>query len=169
SLDVPIEGVADAYHYVSWDVRYPAPPGAQRFFAGPKDFDVLKSVDGDLVRSIDFGMFAFIVVPLLQALKWINHYVGNYGWSLILLTLAINLAMFPLRQKSVTSMRKMQEIQPEVKAIQDRYKNLKMSDPARSKMNTEIMELYKQRGVTPPSGFVPILLTLPLLLPSSSS
>jgi YidC/Oxa1 family membrane protein insertase len=169
ALDVPATGVTfdgsavDAYHYVSWSIRYPSPPGAQRFFAGPKDFDILKSVDGDLVRTIDFGMFAVIVVPLLQALKWINQYVGNYGWSLILLTVAINLAMFPLRQKSVTSMRKMQEIQPEVKAIQDRYKNLKMSDPARAKMNTELMELYKQRGVNPASGCVPMLLTLPVL------
>jgi YidC/Oxa1 family membrane protein insertase len=169
-LDVPAEKGAtfdnnpiDAYHYVSWSIRYATPPGAQQFFAGPKDFDILKSVDGDLVRAIDFGMFAVIVVPLLQALKAINHYVGNFGWSLILLTLAINLAMFPLRQKSVTSMRKMQAIQPEVKSIQDRYKNLKMSDPARAKMNTEMMELYKQRGVNPASGCVPMLLTFPIL------
>src|SRR5262249_38686397 len=61
------------------------------------------------------------------------------------------------------SMRKMQEIQPEMKAIQDRYKNLKMSDPARGKMNQEMMELYKSRGVNPASGCVPMLLTLPLL------
>jgi YidC/Oxa1 family membrane protein insertase len=169
-LDVPASGgemydgnAIDAYHYVSWSVRYPAPPAAQRFYAGPKDFDVLRSVDQDFSRAIDFGMFDIIVVPLLQALKAINRYVGNYGWSLIILTLGINLAMFPLRQKSVTSMRKMQEIQPEVKAIQDRYKNLKMSDPARAKMNTELMELYKSRGVNPASGCVPMVLTLPVL------
>jgi YidC/Oxa1 family membrane protein insertase len=168
-LDVPANGEKfdgnpiDAYHYVSWSIRYPAPPGPQKFFAGPKDFDILRSVDGDLVRSIDFGLFGVIVVPLLQALKAINSHVGNYGWSLILLTLGINLAMFPLRQKSVTSMRKMQEIQPEMKAIQDRYKNLKMSDPARGKMNNELMELYKSRGVNPASGCVPMLLTLPVL------
>jgi YidC/Oxa1 family membrane protein insertase len=169
AVDTPANGAVfdgnaiDAYHYVSWDVRYPSPPGPQRFFAGPKDFDVLKSIDGQLVRTIDFGMFAVIVVPLLQALKWINQYVGNYGWSLILLTVGINLAMFPLRQKSVVSMRKMQEIQPEVKAIQDRYKSMKLSDPARAKMNTELMELYKQRGVNPASGCVPMLLTFPIL------
>ena len=169
AVDTPANGAVfdgnaiDAYHYVSWDVRYPSPPGPQRFFAGPKDFDVLKSIDGQLVRTIDFGMFAVIVVPLLQALKWINQYVGNYGWSLILLTVGINLAMFPLRQKSVVSMRKMQEIQPEVKAIQDRYKSMKLSDPARAKMNTELMALYKERGVNPASGCVPMLLTLPVL------
>jgi YidC/Oxa1 family membrane protein insertase len=163
-LDIPIEGGTDAYHYVPWAIRYPEPSRDQTFFAGPKDFDVLASVDRDLVRAIDFGMFAWIVVPLLRSLKWINGYVGNYGWSLILLTIAINLAMFPLRHRSVVSMRKMQELQPEVKAIQDRYKNLKMSDPARAKMNTELMDLYKQRGVNPASGCVPMLLTLPVLL-----
>ena len=81
------------------------------------------------MRAIDFGMFAFIVVPLLRSLKWINGYVGNYGWSIIILTILINAVMFPLRHKSVVSMRKMQEIQPEVKAIQDRYAKLKATDP----------------------------------------
>jgi len=163
TVDVPLETPPEGAHYVAWSVRYPSPGQAIAYFAGPKDFDVLASVDQDLVRSIDFGMFAWLVVPLLRALKWLNAYVGNYGWSLILLTVLINLAMFPLRHKSVVSMRKMQEVQPEVKAIQDRYAKLKMSDPARGKMNTELMALYKERGVNPASGCVPMLLTLPVL------
>jgi YidC/Oxa1 family membrane protein insertase len=162
-LDVPIEGQTEGAHYVSWAARYPSLPQGTAYFAGPKDFDVLAKVDGDLVRAIDFGMFAWLVVPLLRSLKWLNAYVGNYGWSLILLTVLINLAMFPLRHKSVVSMRKMQEVQPEVKAIQDRYAKLKVTDPARSKMNQEMMALYKERGVNPASGCVPMLLTLPVL------
>ena len=79
-------------------------------------------------------MFSWLVVPLLRALKWLNVYVGNYGWSIVLLTVLINVAMFPLRHKSVVSMRRMQEIQPEMKSIQDRYAKLKMTDPARSKI-----------------------------------
>ena len=130
-VDVPLETHPEGAHYVSWAARFPSAPQAVGYFAGPKDFDVLAAVDRDLVRAIDFGMFSFLVVPLLRALKWINLYVGNYGWSLILLTVLINLAMFPLRHKSVVSMRKMQDVQPEVKAIQDRYAKLKMSDPAR--------------------------------------
>ena len=125
---------------------------------------MLAAVDRDLVRAINFGMFSWLVVPLLRALKWMNGYVGNYGWSIIMLTILINLVMFPLRHKSVVSMRKMQEIQPEVKAIQDRYANLKMTDPAKQKMNTELMSLYRERGVNPASGCVPMLLTLPVLL-----
>lgn len=134
-----------------------------KFFAGPKDFDVLSAIDRDVPRAIDFGMFAVIVVPLLRSLKWVNGFVGNYGWSIIILTVIINGIMFPLRHKSVVSMRKMQEIQPEVKAIQDRYAKLKATDPAKQKMNQEMMALYKEKGVNPASGCVPMLLTMPFI------
>jgi YidC/Oxa1 family membrane protein insertase len=76
----------------------------------------------------------------------------------------INLAMFPLRHKSVVSMRKMQALQPQLKAIQDRYANLKVTDPARQKMNTEVMNLYREKGVNPASGCFPMLLMMPVLL-----
>ena len=162
-VTAPVPEAPEGARYVAWSTRFSAPVQKAQFFAGPKDFDVLQAVDGELVKAIDFGMFSWLVVPLLRALKWINGYVGNYGWSLILLTILINLAMFPLRHKSVVSMRKMQEVQPEVKAIQDRYSKLKMTDPARGKMNQELMALYKERGVNPASGCVPMLLTLPVL------
>ena len=102
-------------------------------------------------------------MPLLGALKWVHGFVGNWGWAIIVLTILINLAMFPLRHKSVVSMRKMQEIQPQMKAIQDRYAKYKVTDPERQKMNTEVMELYKAKGVNPASGCVPMLLTFPFL------
>ena len=125
---------------------------------------MLQSIKPDLVRAIDFGMFDWLVVPLLRALKWVNSYVGNYGWSIIVLTIIINLVMFPLKHKSIVSMRKMQELQPQMKAIQDRYAKLKMTDPGRQKMNEEVMALYKQHGTNPASGCVPMLLTLPVLV-----
>jgi YidC/Oxa1 family membrane protein insertase len=163
-VSVPLEGSTTGANFVSWSVRSAGqanPPS--RYFLGPKDFDVLAGVDRNLVRAIDFGMFSWLVVPLLRALKWVNGYLGNYGWSIIALTVIINLVMFPLRHKSVVSMRKMQDLQPEVKAIQDRYAKMKMSDPGRQKMNTELMNLYRERGVNPASGCVPMLLTLPVL------
>ena len=134
-----------------------------KVYIGPKDFDELKAAHGDLVKAIDFGMFDFIIVPLLRSLTWINGYVGNYGWAIIILTVLINGVMFPLRHKSVVSMRRMQEIQPEAKAIQDRYAKLKTTDPARQKMNQELMALYKERGVNPASGCIPMVLTFPVL------
>jgi YidC/Oxa1 family membrane protein insertase len=163
ALDVPVPGSETVAHFVEWSVRYPTAPRNARFFLGPKDIDVLRAVDTDLTRSIHWGWFFWLAVPLLQALKWINAYVGNYGWSIIILTILINVAMFPLRHKSVVSMRRMQDLQPEVKAIQERYAKLKMSDPARQKMNAELMTLYRERGVNPASGCVPMLLTLPVL------
>jgi YidC/Oxa1 family membrane protein insertase len=135
-----------------------------RFFVGPKDFDVLASVDRDFVKAINFGMFTIIVVPLLRSLKWVNAVVGNYGWSIILLTIIINIIMLPLKHKGVVAMRKMQEIQPEVKQIQDRYAKFKATDPQKQKMNQELMALYKERGVNPAGGCVPMLLPMPVLL-----
>jgi YidC/Oxa1 family membrane protein insertase len=164
TMDVPLPAGGAVAHFVDWSARFNGSPEKARYFLGPKDFDVLASVDRDLVRSIHFGYLAWLVVPLLRGLKWVNGYVGNYGWSIIILTILINIAMFPLRHKSVVSMRKMQEIQPRVKAIQDRYANLKMTDPAKQKMNTEMMSLYREAGVNPASGCVPMLLTMPVLL-----
>jgi YidC/Oxa1 family membrane protein insertase len=153
-----------ARHLVAYTVTPANADAGIRVFAGPKDFDLLAAIDRELVRAIDFGMFSAIVVPLLRALNWINGFIGNYGWSIVALTILINAAMFPLRHKSVVSMRKMQEIQPEAKAIQDRYAKLKATDPARQKMNQELMALYRERGVNPASGCLPMLLTLPVLL-----
>jgi len=151
------------FQFISWSIRYPDPPSGARFFFGPKDFEELKALGPEFTHAIDFGMFRWLVVPLLNALKWVNGYLGNYGWSIIALTVIINLVMFPLRHKSVVSMRRMQELQPEVKAIQERYAKLKISDPARQKMNQEMMNLYRERGVNPASGCVPMLLTFPVL------
>jgi YidC/Oxa1 family membrane protein insertase len=168
-LSLPVAGSDPpiSRDYVGYDLTLsPAPgaPGSASFFVGPKHFETLQKADPALVRAIWFGMFAFLAVPLLSALNWVDGFVGNYGWSIIVLTIIINAMMFPLRHKSFVSMRKMQEIQPQVKAIQDRYAKLKVTDPARQKMNTEMMELYRQKGVNPASGCVPMLLTMPVLL-----
>lgn len=149
--------------YVRYAVRFQSPQDRARFFFGPKVFDDLRAIDPEATRVINFGIFSWLAVPLLGALKWVHGFIGNWGWAIIVLTLLINLALFPLRHKSVVSMRKMQEIQPQMKAIQDRYAKYKITDPERQKMNTEVMELYKAKGVNPASGCVPMLLTFPFL------
>jgi YidC/Oxa1 family membrane protein insertase len=144
-------------------IRLPQSPKDVRFFVGPKQFDLLQSIDVQLVNAINFGKFRVLSVPLLTSLKWVHGFIGNWGWSIIVLTIIINLLIFPLRHKSLVSMRRMQALQPQLKAIQDRYSGLKMTDPGRQKMQTEIMALYKEKGVNPASGCVPMLLTLPVL------
>ena len=163
SIPPPADSKDAARDLVAFTLEPHAGDAPLKFFAGPKDFDVLSAIDRDLAKAIDFGMFTVIVVPLLRSLKWVNGYVGNYGWAIIILTFFINVILFPLRHKSVVSMRKMQEIQPQVKAIQERYKNLKATDPEKQKMNTEMMALYKEKGVNPASGCVPMLLTMPFI------
>jgi YidC/Oxa1 family membrane protein insertase len=166
---VPADPLGTVRTFVAFAVRpnLGGPPAASvsmPFFIGPKDFDRLREADGQLVRAIDFGIFSPIVVPLLQALKWVNGYLGNYGWSIVVLTVLINILIFPLRHRSMVSMKKMQALQPDMKAIQERYAKYKVTDPERQKMNSEMMALYKQKGVNPASGCVPMLLTMPILL-----
>jgi YidC/Oxa1 family membrane protein insertase len=161
---VPIAGQPDAKReLMAFEVVFASPPKDKQVFFGPKDFDVMAAIDRDLVRTIYYGIFSFLAVPLLHALKWINGFIGNYGWSIIVLTLFINVLMFPLRHRSVVSMRKMQQLQPQVKEIQNRYAKLKMTDPGKQKMNEELMQLYREKGVNPASGCVPMLLTMPIL------
>jgi YidC/Oxa1 family membrane protein insertase len=152
-----------ARRVLSYTLKPAAPGQAIRFYAGPKEFDDLQVLGPDYTRAIDFGVFAWLVVPLLGSLKWLYGFTGNYGWSIILLTIIINLVMFPLRHKSSMAMRKMQAIQPQMKAIQDRYSHLKMTDPGRQKMQEEVTALYREKGVNPASGCLPLLLTLPVL------
>ena len=152
-----------ARQLVSYTATFDKAPGDLRVFLGPKQFEALKAINPEFTKVIDFGMFAVLAVPLLGALQWVHGFVGNYGYSIIILTILINLVMWPLRHKSVVSMRKMQELQPQLKVIQDRYSHLKMTDPARGKMNEEVMALYKSKGANPASGCVPMLLTLPVL------
>jgi YidC/Oxa1 family membrane protein insertase len=163
TLSVTTTTPPEAAHYVSYAVRLPAPPENVRFYVGPKQLDILRCIDPEFTKAIYFGIFRWLAAPLLEGLKWVHGYIGNWGWSIIVLTIFINLAMFPFRHASVKSMRKMQEIQPEMKAIQDRYAQYKITDPERQKMNTEVMELYRTRGANPASGCVPMLITLPFL------
>ena len=161
----PLELDGDARELMAFDLALPglAADIELPFFMGPKDFEVLEAAHPALVRALDFGWFAWLVVPLHRSLTWVHGYVGNWGWAIIVLTILINVVILPLRHKSVVSMRKMQELQPEMKAIQERYKHLKASDPEKQKMNQEVMALYRERGANPASGCLPMLLTMPVL------
>jgi YidC/Oxa1 family membrane protein insertase len=135
-----------------------------RMFVGPKALDVLRAEKPPLDSLVDFGWFAFVAKPLFLGLRYIyDHWVHNYGWAIVILTVFINFAMFPLKLKSIRSAQEMQRIAPLVKSIQDKYKNVKFNDPKKARMNEEMMGLYKEHGVNPLGGCLPMALQLPFL------
>ena len=131
ALTLPAPGDA-VRQLLSYTIHPAAPIQGVRFFVGPKQFDALQPLDPEFTKAINFGMFRVLSVPLLSALKWVHGFIGNWGWAIIVLTILINLAIAPLRHKSVVSMRKMQALQPQLKAIQDHYAGLKVTDPAQA-------------------------------------
>jgi YidC/Oxa1 family membrane protein insertase len=135
-----------------------------RLFVGPKSLDVLRAEKPPLDSLVDFGWFAFVAKPLFLGLRFIyDRWVHNYGWAIVILTVFINLAMFPLKLKSIRSAQEMQRVAPLVKSIQDKYKSVKFNDPRKARMNEEIMALYKEHNVNPLGGCLPMALQLPFL------
>ena len=133
-------------------------------FVGPKDVDLLRNVDPKLQQLIDWGWFGIIAKPIFLALHWLNdNWLHNYGWSIVVITVIINLVLLPLRFTSMKSQRKMQKLQPQIAAINAKYKGLSLRDPKKAQQNAEIMELYKKEGANPMSGCLPMFVQIPIL------
>jgi YidC/Oxa1 family membrane protein insertase len=141
-----------------------------RIFAGPKAVDLLESTQAqaggpDLRGIYDFGTFSFIARPLFLWLKWTyEHWIHNWGWAIAFLTIVITMALLPLRISSMKSSLRMQRIQPQMKAIQEKYKRYSITDPRRADMQKEMSALYKKEGVNPIGGCFPLLLQMPFLI-----
>ena len=139
-------------------------PLAFRMFVGPKDLDLLRLTKPPLDGLVDFGWFSFVARPLFLAMHYIHdHWTHNYGWAIVLLTVLINIAMFPMKIKQLRSGQQMQRVAPIVKGIQDKYKNYKFNDPRKQKAQQEIMKVYKEYGINPLSGCLPMLVQMPFL------
>lgn len=136
-----------------------------RLYVGPKSRSSLAEVGevGNAFRGVvDYGFFAFIAEPLFIMLRWVHsNVVANWGWSIVIITVLINTILFPLKYKSTKSMRKMQQLQPLVKEINNRYKGVTMRDPRKAKQNEELQALYKKHNANPMGGCLPILLQMP--------
>jgi YidC/Oxa1 family membrane protein insertase len=131
------------------------------FFAGAKVLSVLdayeKKYDIALFdRSIDFGWFYFITKPMFNALKYFYNLFGNFGISILVVTIIIKLLLFPLANKSYKSMNRMKVLQPEINSLREIYKDDKM------KQNQAVLELYKKEKVSPLSGCLPLLIQIPI-------
>jgi YidC/Oxa1 family membrane protein insertase len=147
-----------------------------RLFAGPKNVQILQTTHAtavagqtepppDLGTVLDLGMFSFIVKPLFLWLRWTHeHWVANWGWDIIILTIIINIALLPLRLSSMKSALKTAKIQPQMQSIREKYKKYEMRDPRRQEMNQEIAALMKEHGVNPAGGCLPLLIQFPFLI-----
>jgi YidC/Oxa1 family membrane protein insertase len=166
------------HHFVGPDNQPASEPAAEiavgamapgrlraRMFVGPKDLALLQKVQPSLEALINFGWFGVIGKPLLFALQWLNRYISNWGWDIVVLTLVINIAVFPLKMKSWRSMQAMQKLGPEMRQIQDKYKKYSMTDPRKKGMQDEMAELYQRHGINPLAqmgGCLPMLLQMPI-------
>jgi YidC/Oxa1 family membrane protein insertase len=131
-------------------------------FLGPKEFSLANKLG--FTNLVDFGFWSFLALPLFFLLRWLNGFIGNYGIAIILMTILINLAFYPLRQKSFKSMQKMKELQPKINSIKSKYEKFKKDMEKRQQMNQEIMALYKSEGVSPTGGCLPLLIQFPFLI-----
>ncbi len=139
---------------------------ALQLYAGPKEYDILRSLDAGLEDMIDFGWFIYgswtivksVAKPIFYVLRFIHDYVGNYGVTIILLTCMIKLLFVPLQYKSYKSMKMMRAIQPKIKEVQEKYKG------DRDRLNKELMKLYRDQKVNPLGGFLPMFLQMPVFI-----
>jgi YidC/Oxa1 family membrane protein insertase len=125
-------------------------------YIGPKEMTSLRAVSQSLIKTIELGIFGFIAKPLLDMLNYFYKFVGNYGFSIIILSALIKIVFIPFSTISHKSMKKMSKLQPQINALRDRYKKDK------DKLNQEIMKLYQENKVNPASGCLPILVQIPV-------
>ena len=137
------------------------PPGqtyTARFeiWAGPKIYHRLARLDHNEAEIMDFGIFKIVSQFLLNFLNWLHGFIGSYGWSILALTAIIKVVLWPLQNKANLSMRRMSLLNPKIQELRDKYKD----DPTR--MNQEVMKLYKDYGINPVGGCLPMMIQIPI-------
>ncbi|HET8921430.1 MAG TPA: membrane protein insertase YidC [Candidatus Acidoferrum sp.] len=162
SRTVKVEGQDKEEAVPQMAVAASTQPLAMRVYVGPKDYDDLKKMNPPLHGLINFGWLEFISEPLFHGLKWLHNYIPNWGWAIVVLTVIINMLLFPLRISSYKTTLKMQRVAPEIKAIQERYKKYKFNDPKKQEMNKEVMAVYGREKINPMGGCFQMFLQMPI-------
>ncbi|QER41840.1 membrane protein insertase YidC [Thermodesulfobacterium sp. TA1] len=129
-----------------------------KVYMGPKKIEEMQKEFPLLTKALYFGIFDFIAKPLLYVLKFTHQFTHNFGWDIILMTLLLRVLFFPLNHISYKSMKKMQELQPVIQRLRDKYKD----DP--QALNREIMNIYRTQKINPFSGCLPILIQIPVFI-----
>ncbi len=125
-------------------------------YMGPKNFKVLSSLNEGLTDVIEYGFFTFLAKPMFLLLQFLQSYIGNWGWTIVFLTILIKLVLYPLSYKGMVSMQKLKDLAPKMKEIQAKYKDDKQ------KQSMHMMELYKKHGANPMGGCLPLILQIPI-------
>lgn len=125
-------------------------------FFGPKKLEILKQLNVGAQKIVDFGWFDILAKPMLWGLNFANRVTRNYGIDIILLTILIKIIFYPLSVKSYKSMKEMQKLQPHIAKLKEKYKD------DREKLNREMMDIYKQKGVNPLGGCLPMVIQIPV-------
>jgi YidC/Oxa1 family membrane protein insertase len=130
----------------------------EKLFVGPKLQSQLAATAPHLERTVDFGILTVLAQPLFATLNWVHGLIGNWGWSIILVTALIKLLFYPLSQASGRSMAKMRTVAPRMKQIQETFKD------DREKLGRAMMELYKKEKINPLAGCLPMLVQIPFFI-----
>lgn len=125
-------------------------------YIGAKNYQELKALYPPLTDVVEYGLITFFAKPLFLLLEVLHNMIGNWGWAIVLLTILVRVALFPLSYKGMIGMQKLKDLAPQMKQIQAQYKD----DP--QKMQKHIMELYKKNGANPLGGCLPLLLQIPV-------
>jgi YidC/Oxa1 family membrane protein insertase len=155
ALIQPIEGSKARFSFV-YPIQGSEILVKQRYAFAEKKKDILSAIEPTLDHVIDFGWLKAIAYPLLAIMKWFYSQFPNWGVAIILLTLLVKLATFPLTYKSMVGMKKMAALQPELKKIQEKYKDDKDA------LNREMMVMMREKGYNPLAGCLPIFLQMPI-------
>jgi YidC/Oxa1 family membrane protein insertase len=129
-----------------------------QFYVGPKDQDTLAELADYLDLTVDYGFLWMLAKPIFAAMQYIHSVLGNWGWSIILLTIFIKMLLYPLSAASLKSMAKMRNLQPEMARLKELYGD------DRQKMSQELMALYKKEKVNPAGGCLPMLMQMPVFI-----
>ena len=129
-----------------------------RLYLGPRDEALLKTAGAEAEKLIDFGYFTIVAKPLLWFLRLTNNVTKNFGIDIIILSILIKIVFLPLTQISMKSMKEMQKVQPEMARLKEQFKNDK------TRLQQEIMLLYKRRKINPMSGCLPMLIQIPVFI-----
>jgi YidC/Oxa1 family membrane protein insertase len=157
SVSPPLQGMEGAMGMPGF-VLQPGQSSTLRFqiYAGPKLYARLAKLEHSEAEIMNFGFFKLISQALLNFLNFLNSWVHSYGWAIILLTACVKGVLWPLQNKANRSMRKMSALAPKMQELKEKYKD----DPTR--MNQEVMKLYKEHGVNPVGGCLPMMIQVPI-------